>query len=70
LVRGTLQDSATAAALPDATVSVLKATDSTLLSFTATKQQRLFRNKKPGYGFLYFTGFLPGLIKRCAGRLL
>jgi hypothetical protein len=45
LVRGTVQDSATAAALPDATVSVLKATDSSLLSFTLTTNSGYFEIK-------------------------
>ncbi|RYG30568.1 MAG: carboxypeptidase regulatory-like domain-containing protein, partial [Chitinophagaceae bacterium] len=41
-LRGTLQDSVSATPLPDATVSIMRLPDSTLVSFTVTNSKGFF----------------------------
>lgn len=48
VVRGTLQDSTTAASLSDATVTILKAADSSVVSFTRTSNSGFFEIKNLG----------------------
>ena len=52
-VKGVLQDSASAAVLPDATVSVMTAKDSTLNSFTLTSNSGFFEIKNLDAGDYY-----------------
>lgn len=63
-VKGVLQDSASAAVLPDATVSVMTAKDSTLTSFTLTSNSGFFEIKNLDTGDYYllisYQGFETG----------